>query len=208
MPILLDVEISPSGSRSISREISAEYIKVWKEKNPTGQVVLRDLDKNPVPHLDQESISAHRIPEEQRTPSISEKLAYRKTLIAEVLAADEILISLPMWNWSTPSVLKAYFDQIILVGTLDASRNRNLAGKKVTYILAQGSSYIEGAPREGWDFATGYMKHVATVLGSTDVELIIAEYQLAGIAPGMDEYIDAKAKSVEKAKIAAKKRAA
>ena len=163
---------------------------------------------NPVHHLDIETIHAGFAPESERTPAASAKHSYRSELIKEILGADEILISSPMWNWSIPSVLKAYFDQIIMSGTLDASKTPGLKGKKVTFIVAQGGSYQPGTPRAGWDHGTGYLKFLAGVLGATDIEVITAELTLAGIAPGMDAHIEAKERSLLAARNAARARAA
>ena len=85
----------------------------------------------------------------------SAKHAFRHELIADITGVDEILISTPMWNWTIPSVLKAYIDQVILPGTLDGSGADGLKGKKVTFVVSQGGSYAEGAPRHGWDYETG-----------------------------------------------------
>lgn len=208
MSYLLHIDVSPSGENSVSRSISQEFASSWSAAHPEGRVVVRDLAGSPVPHLDVEAIHAGFTPEDQHSPSMAAKLKYRHDLIAEITGAAEIVISAPMWNWSIPSVLKAYFDQIVMSGTLDASGARGLTGKKVTFVVAQGGSYAEGAPREGWDYATGYLKLIATALGATDVEVILAEFTLAGIAPGMESFVDAKAASVETAKKAARNRAA
>ena len=132
---------------------------------------------------------------------------YRQELIKEIIAVDEIVISTPMWNWSVPSVLKAYFDQIIIPGQLDGSGADGLKGKKVTYVVSQGGSYAKDAPRHGWDYETGYLELVATALGSTDVEVILAEFTLAGIVPGMESLIEKKEASIAAAITAAQKRA-
>jgi FMN-dependent NADH-azoreductase len=139
---------------------------------------------------------------------MSQKHNFRLGLIKEITSADEILISTPMWNWSVPSLLKAYIDQIIVGGVLDGSGAAGLAGKKVTFVVAQGGSYKDGAPRAGWDFATGYLELVAKALGATDIQTILAEFTLAGNAPGMESLVDAKNASVASAKNAARKRAA
>lgn len=208
MRSLLRIEVSPSGTHSVSRGVAEEFVSAWQEKNTAGTVILRDLALNPTPHLDDEAIRAARTPEDQRSETMRAKLEYRLSLINEIKESDEIVIATPMWNWSIPSVLKAYFDQVILVGTFDANRARGLVGKKVTFIVAQGGSYAPGAVREGWDHMTGFLKHVATVLGAEDVEIIVAEYTLAGIAPGMESLAEAKTDSISAAKAAARERAA
>ena len=208
MPSLLHVSVSPSGEYSVSRGLSKEYISAWKELHPAGEVIEKDLVKDPVPHLDIEAISANYAPADKHSPAMSQKHNFRLGLIKEITSADEILISTPMWNWSVPSLLKAYIDQIIVGGVLDGSGAAGLAGKKVTFVVAQGGSYKDGAPRAGWDFATGYLELVAKALGATDIQTILAEFTLAGNAPGMESLVDAKNASVASAKNAARKRAA
>lgn len=208
MSSILHVEVSPSENYSVSRGISQEFMAAWKKAHPNGKVIEKDFVNSPVPHLDGEAIYANYSPAEQHSLSMKQKHAYRLDLIREITGVDEILISTPMWNWSVPSVLKAYFDQIILQGVLDGSGKSGLAGKKVTFVVAQGGSYKDGAPRAGWDFATGYLELVAKALGATDIEVILAEFTLAGVAPGMESLIEAKNASISTAKDAARKRAA
>jgi FMN-dependent NADH-azoreductase len=204
---LLHIEVSPGGEHSVSRQISAEYLAAWTAKNPEGKVITRDLNTNPVPHLDAEAIFAGYTPEGDRSSSMVQKHAFRHDLIAEITGVTDILISTPMWNWGVPSVLKAYIDQIIIPGTLDGSGADGLKGKKVTFVVAQGGSYAEGAPRHGWDFETGYLELVAKALGSTDVQTILVEFTLAGVVPTMESLIPNKEASIANAKAAAKARA-
>ena len=91
---------------------------------------------------------------------------------------------------------------------LDGSGADGLKGKKITFIISQGGSYAEGAPRHGWDYETGYLKLVANALGATDVEIILAEPTLAGVVPGMESLVEKKEASIAAAIDAAKKRAA
>ena len=208
MSSLLHIQVSPSGSYSVSRGVSEEFVSAWKASHAGGKIIDRDLTKEQIPHLDSEAIAANHTPADQHSPAMKDKFAYRLSLVNEITGVDEILISTPMWNWSIPSALKAYFDQIIVQGVLDASGNSGLAGKKVTFVVAEGGSYKEGTPRAGWDFATGYLELVAKALGATDVEVILAELTLAGIAPGMESLVEAKSASIAAAKDAARKRAA
>jgi FMN-dependent NADH-azoreductase len=204
---LLNITASPMGSYSVSRSVADEFIQSWKTANPAGTIIEKDLVAYPVPHLDGEAIHANYTPADQQSPGMQKKHQYRLDLINEITGVDEILVSTPLWNWSVPSVLKAYIDQIVVTGVLDNSGASGLSGKKITFIVAQGGSYKEGTPKAGWDFATGYLELVGKALGATDVTTILAELTLAGIAPGMDFLIDAKNQSVESAKQAARERA-
>lgn len=208
MSTLLHIEVSPSGSNSVSRAVTQEFLNAWNAKHPGGSVISRDLSVEVVPHLDTEALYAGYTPEDQRSESMAAKHNYRLGLINEITGVDEIVISMPMWNWSIPSVLKAYFDQIIMPGVLDGSGNAGLTGKKVTFVVAQGGSYKEGTPRAGWDYTTPYLELVAKALGATDVEVILAELTLAGVVPSMEALIPLKEASIQAAKTAARERAA
>ena len=208
MPSLFQLEVSPSGEQSVSRAISAEFVAAWKQANPEGQITTRDLDANPVPHLDGEAIFAAYTPVESHSDGMKAKVQFRNELIDEVEAADEILISTPMWNYSVPSVLKAWVDQLIDNARVNTSTGTGLVGKKVTFVVAQGGSYKEGAPRHGWDYQTDYLRLFASSLGATDVEVVHAEFTLAGVAPGMEDLVGLKEESIAAAKDAARARAA
>lgn len=194
------------GENSVSRKIGSEFLAAWNAKNSGGVVISRDLNANPVPHLDAEAIFAGYTPEEGRSAGMVSKHAFRHELIAEITGVTDILISTPMWNWGAPSVLKAYIDQIVIPGTLDGSGANGLKDKKVTLIVAQGGSYAEGAPRHGWDFQTGYLELVVRALGATDVKSILVEFTLAGVAPGMEAFIENKATNISNAIAVAKER--
>ena len=208
MSHLLHLEVSPGGEHSISRAISAEFLDAYKASHTGTAVITRDLATNPVPHLDGEAIFAGYTPEDARSATAAAKHNFRLELIEEIKNADDILVSTPMWNWSIPSVLKAYIDQIIIPGVLyGSSADDSLKAKRVTIVVSQGGSYVAG-PRQGWDYETGYLKQVFTALGATDIEVVLSEFGLAGVAPGMDDYVGAKNESIAAAKVAAKARGA
>ncbi len=208
MTALLHIQVSPMGENSISQTVTADFLQSWKDANPDGTIIERDLASKPVPLLDGEAIFADYTPAADRPASMAAKRALRQELIEEITGVDEIVVSTPLWNWSVPSTLKAYIDQIILPGVLDGSGAAGLAGKKVTTIMSQGGSYKPGSPREGWDFGSGYLELVFTALGSTDVEVIVSEFGLAGVAPGMEDFVDAKEASIAEARNVARVRAA
>lgn len=201
MSDLLHIEVSPMGAHSISRSISKEFLETFKAEQPNAEIITRDLDVDPIPHLDGETITAGFMPESARTASMQIKHDYRASLAKEVNEAKHILVSTPMWNYTVPSVLKAWIDQIVITDV-------TLITGKVTIIISQGGSYAEGAPRAGWDWQTGYLKQVFTSIGASDVEIILSEFGLAGIVPALSRFIDNKNASIASAKEAARIRAA
>ena len=206
MTTLLYITVSPQGDNSRSRGVAEAFLSTHKKISPNTKIVTLDLNEHPVPHLDSETLIAGYVPEDQRTPSQKKKHQYRLGLIDQIVKADEILLASPMWNWNVPSVLKAYIDQLIVPGFFD-NNTKKLAGKKVTVALACGGSYSPDSWHPEWDYETGYLKHIFTALGSTDVEVIRTEWCLAGIVPGMEQFIDKKEESFKDAKLAAENRA-
>jgi len=207
MSSLLHIEVSPWAENSLSRSVSTEYVNSWISAHADGTVITRDLNETPVPHLDVEAISAGFMPEADHSEPMAAKWGARMFLIEEISGADDVLISTPMWNWSVPSVLKAYIDNVIIPGVFDES-TATLAGKKVTFVVAQGGSYADGTPKAGWDYASGYLRQFATAMGATDIEVITVEFGLAGVVPALEGFISHKEASIAAAKEIAVSRAA
>jgi FMN-dependent NADH-azoreductase len=204
MPKLLYVSVSPQGDNSRSRDLGREFLSTFKESHTNSEVIERDLNSHPVPHLDGETIFAGYLPEDKRSSVVTEKHNLRVSLADEAIGADEIVVSTPMWNWSTPSVLKAYLDQMILPDVLS---KKQLAGKRVTVLIACGGAYGPGSWHPEYDYETGYLKHIFTAIGATDVEVIRTEFCMAGVAPGMENLVDKKEESFKEAKAATTARA-
>ncbi len=111
MPTLLSLEVSPRGDRSISRALGKRFIEHWKQNNPDGLVVSRDLDASRIPYMDNEWIAGvYAPPEVQRTREMQLALALSAELIGELQAAEVLLISTPMYNFTIPAVLKSWID--------------------------------------------------------------------------------------------------
>lgn len=178
----------------------------FAESYPDVEIRVRDLDRNPTAHLNGDDLVASFTPAEARSVSQVANIARRMELIDEIKGASAIVVDAPMWNWNVPSVLKAYIDQLCMPGVLDV-RSKSLSGKSVTVLIACGGSYSEGSWHPEYDYMTGYMKSLFSILGSEDVEVIRTEYTLAGVVPGMEGLVDKKAESLAAAKEVSSKRA-
>jgi FMN-dependent NADH-azoreductase len=106
---------------------------------------------------------------------MTEALAISNELIAELQAADHIVIGTPMYNFSTPAILKAWIDHIVRVGvTFSPSYEGLLKGKKVTVNVASAGVYTPGSYMEGYNAETGYLKQILGFIGLTDVTFVMA----------------------------------
>jgi FMN-dependent NADH-azoreductase len=138
-----------------------------------GKVVVRDLAKNPVPHLDGERFGAFLARPEARTPEQQAVIDYSDALIGELKAADTIVIGVPMYNFGIPSTLKAYFDHIGRAGVTFKYTEKGavglLTGKKAYLVIARGGVYGDAHAH------TTYVRDFLAFLGITDVECVYAE---------------------------------
>ncbi|MCX4779745.1 FMN-dependent NADH-azoreductase [Streptomyces sp. NBC_01264] len=182
----LDSSLNPAGSTS--RAVTAAFRKAWEEQNPEGTVVYRDLAAEPVPHLEGLAVSAAFADPSTHTPEQAAAFAERLKLVEELERADAVLIGAPMYNFSIPSTLKAWLDQVILMGRT-AGPESPLKGLPVTVVASRGGSYAAGTPREGLEYATNYLEGVLTELIGAEVDFIVPELTLATSVPAMAELI-------------------
>ena len=126
MPTLLAIEVSPRHELSTSRKLTAHFIERWKAAYPGSAVVVRDLMKTPPPFVDLAWIAGAFTPREQHSPESAAAIKVSDDLVAELEAADHIVIGTPMFNFSIPAVLKAYIDQIVRVGVTVSPNNVGL----------------------------------------------------------------------------------
>ncbi|WP_162893733.1 MULTISPECIES: FMN-dependent NADH-azoreductase [Marinobacter] len=185
MENLLVINASPQGEASHSRQMTARFTRRWAENNPDGVVVERDLGRWPVPHVDQQWISAAFTPEEARTPNQRAALEVSDALVAELQDATTIVIGCPMHNLSVPSTLKAYIDQVVRIGVTTKlvpdtpqSPYVGLLSDKPTYLMLVrgGYGYEPGGAYAPMNFQEPYLTAVLGMLGIQSVKTITLEY--------------------------------
>lgn len=176
---------------SFSRELSKVYADTWRAAHPDAPYVYRDLAADPVPHIGEawtelcDHVLAHEITdigrygEAVRTPAQQAAWDILKPLLDEVVAADVVLIGTPMYNYSIPSSLKAWLDQITFP-------KMSLKGRSFVVTSARGGAYGPGTPREPVDHQERYLRdffkgHFAV----EDVTFINAELVNALIDPAL-----------------------
>jgi FMN-dependent NADH-azoreductase len=189
MPTLLHLDSSPLPS-SVSRELGREFVKTWNVANPAGSVVYRDLAASSPTPIDTTWIYAAYTPEEARSAEQSAALAVSDELIAELFAADEIVVGVAMHNFSIPSVLKLWIDQIARKGkTFDYGEfgpKGLVSGKKATFLIATGGKYDAETPMAAYNFVEPYLRTVLGFLGLTDVQVVTAGGTSALMSPATD----------------------
>jgi FMN-dependent NADH-azoreductase len=179
MATLLRIDSSPLGSEaSFSRQLSAEFVQHWQQAHPDGKVISRDLASTELPVVTAAWIGAAYTSEANLTANQRQILAMSNELIGELNAADEYVIGVPMHNFSIPSTLKLWVDQIVRAGKTftykDGAPSGLLRGKKVTFVIASGGVYEQGSPLAAMNFAEPYLRSIFGFIGVTDATFINA----------------------------------
>jgi FMN-dependent NADH-azoreductase len=186
MPTLLAIAASPRYEYSTSRKLASLFVEKWQATHPDGQVIDRDLIQTRLPFVDASWMAGAFTPAEQHSPEVAAAIKISDDLVAELKAADHIVIGTPMYNFSIPAVLKAYIDHIVRVGvTVTADNVGLLTGKKATIILASGGDFSPGSPVERFNHASGYLRQLLAWIGIKDVEIVLAGRARAGVTGEM-----------------------
>jgi FMN-dependent NADH-azoreductase len=175
MPTLLHLDASPLET-SVSRELTREFASTWKAAHPDGTVIYRDLAATTPTPIDQAWVQAAYTPANVRTAEQNARLVPSETLIQELEAADEIVIGVPMHNFSVPASLKLWIDQVVRSGrtfSYGAGGPKGLLpGKKATLLIASGGVYSPESPAAAMNFVEPYLKAILGFIGITDVRVV------------------------------------
>ena len=174
MTNILRVESSIKGEASVSRRLTDRITARLEAANPGAEVTLRDLSKG-VPHIDGAWIGAVFTPAEARNAEQAKIAAYSDALLAEVKAADILVIALPVYNFGVPAPLKAWIDHLARKGETfvydDKGPHGLLKNKRAIVALSSDGTEIGSEI----DFASGYLRHMLGFFGITDVEFVAAD---------------------------------
>jgi FMN-dependent NADH-azoreductase len=179
MSHLLLVTSSLFGDNSKSAQIAREFVDAWRGAHPGTGVVERSLTADTIPHLSLDALGALMTPTDQRSPAQVASVAFADRLIAEIEAADTVVLAVPMYNFSVPSTLKAWIDHVARAGrTFRYTANGPeglLKGKRVFVVTGRGGVYSDDAPGKVMDFQEPYLRGMLGFLGLTDVTFIHVE---------------------------------
>lgn len=192
---ILQIIASARGAESFSTKLSQGIIDKLQAAHPGSTVVVRDLAQAPFPHLEEAHLQAYFAPAEGRSPEQQQAVRHSDEAIAQLMAADVLVIGVPVYNFSIPSALKAWLDHLSRANvTFRYTPNGPeglIKGKKVYLAVASGGVYSAG-PMQPYDFATPYLHWMLRFLGMTDVTVARAEgvrlpdLQATALQKGMD----------------------
>ena len=179
---VLQINSSARATQSHSSRLAADIVERLRAQHGDIHLVLRDLGHVPHPELGEDALQALFTPAADRTPAQAARVALDDATIAQVQAADVLVLGVPMYNFGVPAQLKNWIDAIARAGvTFRYTANGPeglLKGKKVYVALTRGGLY-RNTPA---DTQVPYLRTVLGFLGLTDVEFVYAE----GLAMGAE----------------------
>jgi FMN-dependent NADH-azoreductase len=171
---VLQLNSSILGDNSVSNQLVATLTERLQAAGEKLEIQQRDFSVEPVPHFDEQWLQALMTPEADRSDSQQQKVDFSDTLIAELKAADVLIIGLPMYNFSVPSMLKAWNDHVARAGATfkytDTGPVGLLEDKKVFLVAAMGGVHKVGES----DYLRPYMQQFLGLLGLTDISFVTA----------------------------------
>jgi FMN-dependent NADH-azoreductase len=175
MKTLLEIRSSINSDHGQSSRLAAQFVAKWRAAHPGGRVIVRDLARAPVPHLDADRFGAFIAKPDQRTAGQQAIVGHSDALIAELKSADVVVLGVPLYNFGVPSTLKAYFDHIARAGVTFRYTDKGpvglLTGKHAIVFATRGGRYAGTS----LDSQTPYLNAFLAFLGITDVEFVYAE---------------------------------
>lgn len=186
MTTLLKIDASSRIARSISRSLTDKFTEHWLNIRPEDKVIERDVGTNPPPAISEAWIEAAFTAAEKRTPQQKNVLKISDELLAELEVADLTILGTPMYNYSIPSALKAWIDQVIRINrtfSFDLARGEQpieplLTNKIMVILCSSGEGGFEaGGIRAAMNHLDPYIVTVSKLLGVSKHYIIRVEYQ-------------------------------
>ena len=177
MTKVLIIDSAATGEASVSRRLTSEFAERLRAANPGVRITRRDVGAAPVPHLTEATVGAIRGAAAE-TDEARAALALADTLVAELKAADLLVIGAPMYNFGIPSTLKAWFDHVLRAGitfryTAEGPEGL-VTGKRAVVIESRAGLYSEG-PAAAFDNQEPHLRTLLGFIGITDVTFVRAE---------------------------------
>lgn len=175
-----------SHSRAIADIVEAE----WREANPHGEIVRRDVGLHPLPSDAWASaVAAGFVPAEHRSQHQLDSLALAANLTDELVNADQYLFAAPLYNWGVSQHFKTWIDLVIADPRAGFGATEPLlAGRSGVLVTVRGGNYRPGTPRESWNHATGYMRRVLADFWGLKLEVVETEFTLVDVNPAFAEF--------------------
>jgi len=185
MKKILLVLSSPRGTESHSHQIAYRIVEDLRARHAGTEIVIRDVAKEPLPYVGEAFVGGLFTPPEKRSAAEAKAIEVSDQLVDELVAADIVVLAVPMHNFGLPAALKSWIDHVVRAGRTFAYSGSGPAGllkdKQAIIVVSRGGIYSDG-PMKAFDFQETYLRRVLGFIGITDVQAVRVE----GVAMGGD----------------------
>ena len=184
----LDASIMPvtSASRALGDLVEAE----WASAHPESMVLRRVLAADPVPATAwQEAVTAGFMPGGDLSDLQRTATTLATTLADELIDADALLFTVPLYNFGVSQHFKTWFDVAYTDARIGVAGSA-LQGKPAVLVTTQGGNYDPGTPKEGWDHSTSWLRRVLEDVWGLDLRVVQRQFTLVGVNPALDAFAD------------------
>jgi FMN-dependent NADH-azoreductase len=179
MAALLHLDSSPMGDQSISRNLSREFASLWRNANPQGTVIYRDVTAIDIPAVNADWVGANYTPVELRSPEQRRILELSTLLAQELLDAQEYAFGIPLHNWGPPSSFKLWADQIVCFGktvqVTSSGLKGMLEGKRLNVFISAGRRYGNGLEDPAKNHLEPWLRTFFEDLGIRDIRVLMVD---------------------------------
>jgi FMN-dependent NADH-azoreductase len=175
---ILRIDSSARYEGSVTRELTGRLVERLSALAPGAEIIERDLGPG-VPVVTEVSVGAYFTPPDQRDPAQHRALAPSDALVEELRSADVLVLGVPMYNFTVPAALKAYFDLVARVGLTFRYTEQGPVGLlsgKSAYVVVSTAGVEVGSTA---DYTTDYVRQFLGFLGITEVQVVAADLLLA-----------------------------
>lgn len=189
MSTILQLDVSPR-TDSTSNRLATLYVDGLKKKDSAAVVYHHNTTNEKLPYVNEAALGTLFAGIEPATDEQKQILVLSEKLITELLAADTIVVAVPMWNLGAPASFKAWVDLISRPGrTFNYVAGGGVetllpAGKKVVIVSSRGGAYTEGTPWASYDQVIPYLRTLFGFFGISDITVVTIDNQnRSGDAP-------------------------
>jgi FMN-dependent NADH-azoreductase len=183
----VDASIRTDGSDS--RELADVVEQEWRQAHPGDAVERRQLGVDVLPaDAWAQAVAGSYVAAADRSPEQSAAVALAAELVDGLLAADAVLLAVPLYNFGVSQHIKTYFDLVMTDRRALGGPSPLLDGKPVVLVTVRGGAYGVGTPRAGWDHSTPYLCRILADVWGADLTVVEREFTLVGVNPALDEF--------------------
>ncbi len=180
MTYVLRLDTSPRINDSISRKLANQVVDHSLNLNPSLNIKVRDLSTENLPHISEQTITGFYTSANEMSQELKSATALSDQLIDELLFANTLLISAPMYNFGIPSSLKAWVDQIVRINKTFSFEDGALKGlvpiRRAILVLSYGATgYSSDGNLKEMNFLQPYLTSLMAFLGITDTRVVSVE---------------------------------